>query len=143
MADNDGLEYVGFVSEDKAIRDRRTKTRLGAGDFEVIESVRSGQHLIPITSGKQLKMIMEALVVVFEDYEEQCRQSMTHDQALFIRGIRVGSDYSWRAVAEACHDQKWPGWAPWEPPSSQPMGMALCERAADFFDEDWEGEPWN
>ena len=139
----DELEYLGFVTEDKAIRDRRSKTKLGAGDHEMLESARTGKGLIRITSSAQLKRIMGDLVIIFEDYEEQCKKSMTHYQAVFIRGLRVGSGYSWRAVAEACHEQKWSGWTPWAPPSSQPMGMALCEAAASFFDEDWEGEPWN
>lgn len=34
-------------------------------------------------------------------------------------------------------------WQRWFPPSSQPMGMALSDRAAEMHGEDYEKPPWN
>ena len=139
----DDLERIGFVTEDKAIRDARKRTKLGSGDREILESMKTGQGLIEITSMEQFMAIAKGLAATFEYFQGICREKMTHDQAVFIRSIRVDQGYSWRAIAEACYEQNWGGWERWQPPSSQPMGIALCERAAEFFDENYREPPWN
>lgn len=141
--EKDDLERLGFVTEDKAIRDARKKTGLGKGDREILESMKTGGGLIKIQSMEQLMAIAKGLAATFEHYQRICREKMTHSQAVFIRGLRVNEGYSWRAVAESCHEQSWEGWERWEPPSSQPMGMALCDRAAEFFSENYKEPPWN
>jgi hypothetical protein len=140
---HDELERYGFVTEDKAIRDARRRTRLGEGDRKIFESMETGGGLIEIESVAQLMALGNALAATFKHYQEICRAKMTHDQAVFIRGLRVDEGYSWRAVAEACYEQEWEGWEQWGPPSSQPMGMALSERAAEFFNENYMEPPWN
>lgn len=141
--EEDELERIGFVTEAKAIRDARKRTRLGRGDREILESIKTGEGLIQIKSMDQFMAIAKGLADTFEYYQGVCAEKMVHDQAVFIRGLRVGEGYSWRAVAEACHEQNWEGWEKWEPPSSQPMGMALCEKAAEFFGKNYMEPPWN
>jgi len=141
--EKDELERIGFVTEDKAIRDARKRTKLGSGDREVLESLKTGERLVEITSVEQFMAIGKALAATFEYFQGVCREKMTHDQAIFIRSLRVDQGYSWRAVAEACHEKNWEGWERWDPPSSQPMGMALCELAAEFFNENYREPPWN
>ncbi|MBW2649234.1 MAG: hypothetical protein JRC53_05390 [Deltaproteobacteria bacterium] len=67
-------------------------------------------------------------------------EPMTKEQAEVVRKLRVEEGYSWRAIAHACYDL---GWGHWSPPSNQIVGMAICERAAQFFGEDYKKEPWN
>jgi len=99
---------------------------------------------IPIKSVEQLEALAKALVKTFNYYREQAKKNMTRDQAEFIRKLRVEDGYSWRAVARRCHDNyRFKDWPKWKPESSQPMGMALCERAAEIFGENYQGEPWN
>ena len=140
---HDELERYGFVTEDKAIRDARKRTRLGEGDRKILESIETGADLIEVTSTEQLMALAKALAATFDYYQGICREKMTHDQAVFIRGLRVDDGYSWRTVAEACYEQDWEDWEKWDPPSSQPMGMALSERAAEFFNENYREPPWN
>lgn len=64
----------------------------------------------------------------------------TPERVRFIRRLRVDEDYTWRAVAEACH-AAWRG--DWEPPANQLMGMALCQVAAEALRENFLEDPWN
>ena len=59
------------------------------------------------------------------------------ERAAFIRQLRVEEDYSYRAVAEACTSS----WG-LEGNDNQIVGMNLCAIAAEYFDEDWDKEPW-
>ena len=142
MTEENERETV-FVTNDKAIREARRRTKLGAGDRQMLESAKTGEGLIEIKSMEQLLALGKALAATFEYYQQICAAKMLHDQAVFIRGLRVGEGYSWRAIAEACLEENWEGWEKWEPPSSQPMGMALCEKAAEFFGENYMEAPWN
>lgn len=74
-------------------------------------------------------------------FQEQARDVVTPERAAFVRKLRVDDGGTWRWVAERCHDA-WTDCA-WDPPSNQLMGMALCERAAELFGEDYMQEPWN
>lgn len=58
--------------------------------------------------------------------------------AKLIRQLRVGRDYSWRAIARFC-SEVWG--APWG--SNQLAGMAICEKAAKLLGEDFMQPPWN
>jgi hypothetical protein len=67
------------------------------------------------------------------------KEFMTKERAEFVRKIRVDSeDYTWRGVARECNDEWGGNWG-----DNQIMGMALCEEAAKYFDEDYLKEPWN
>ena len=136
-------ERYGFITEDKAMRVARKRTRLGEGDRKILASMVTGEGLIAVKSIEELMALAKALTETFEHYEGICREKMTHDQAVFIRHLRVDEGYSWRAVAESCYEQDWEGWEKWDPPSSQPMGMALSERAAEVFNENYREPPWN
>lgn len=80
-------------------------------------------------------------------YDRIAGPGMTKDQALEIRFWRTQGHYSWRAVARAAFgmvmSNGWHGWMLWDPPSNQLMGIALCERAAGFFGENYRYPPWN
>jgi len=80
----------------------------------------------------------------FDAYSLYVREHMTKEQAEFVRKLRVDERYSWRAVARRCYgNHRFRDWSKWDPPSNQIMGMALCERAAVMYGEDYEKEPWN
>lgn len=70
-------------------------------------------------------------------------QRMTRSQAEYIRKLRIEQGYTWRLIARACAYQNWQGWKRWAPISNQLMGMALCDRAARMFNEDFRAKPWN
>ena len=132
-------EETIFVTDDKGIR---KSGKLDETDRQILEEAKTGKG-IRIISTEQLMAIAKAASDTFDYYRKQCKKKMTKEQAQFVRRLRVEEGFSWRAVARACHTQNWKGWERWEPPSSQPMGMALCERAAKFFKEDYNKEPWN
>jgi hypothetical protein len=63
---------------------------------------------------------------------------MTELQAAWVRHLRIEEGMSWRGVAATCAEA-WEG--DWE--SNQIAGMAICERAARFFGEDYMTGEWN
>jgi len=132
-------EEVIFVTDDKRVRE---SGKMDESDRQILEEAKTGKG-IPIINKEQFMALAKALSDTFKYYQKQCKERMTKEQAEFIRRLRVEEGFSWRSVARACHTQSWKEWEKWEPPSSQPMGMALCERAAKFFKEDYMKEPWN
>ncbi len=67
---------------------------------------------------------------------------MTLGQAAQLRHWRIDGHMTWRRVARAAYLEGWSGRG-WKPPSNQLMGMALCERAAELFAENYREPPWN
>lgn len=128
-----------FVTDDTFVRNGG---KLDETDIEIIKSARSGEG-IEIKNTEELMELAKGLSDTFDYYREQARKLMTLQQALSVRWLRVYEHCSWRTVARACSGQNWPDWEPWEPASSQPMGMALCEGAAQFFGENYREPPWN
>ena len=68
---------------------------------------------------------------------------MTLGHAAQVRIWRVDEHMTWRSVARACYLEKWTNLWGWEPASNQILGMALCEKAAKFFNENYREPPWN
>jgi hypothetical protein len=68
--------------------------------------------------------------------------SMNLGQATQIRHWRVKGHLTWRSLARAAYREGWFDHQ-WEPPANQIMGMALAERAAIMFGENYREEPWN
>lgn len=130
-----------FVTDDRSVHQ---KGKLDQTDEEILREVESGGGVV-IENIEQAEALAEGLVAAFEGSVELCRKYMTKEQAEYIRKLRVEEGYSWRAVARECHKLRWwPADEYWDRvPSAQPMGMALCEIAAEFFGEDYEDEPWN
>ncbi len=124
-----------FVTNDKAIR----KGKIAKADEEILQSVQTGEGLITIKSVEQIRELAKQAAERFEEFKKLC-SPMTLTQAKAVRKLRVEKGYSWRAVAEACHKL---GWGEWSPPSNQIMGMALTERAAKLFGENYMEPPWN
>lgn len=89
---------------------------------------------------EQLARLAESAQAVMKDCQGWCAQHMTRERAQYVRDLRVVRGYTWRAVAEACC-REWQG--PWDPPSNQLMGMALCESAATMRGERYREPPWN
>ncbi len=135
-------EKPTFVTDDQTIH---KGGRIDETDAKILRSVQTGQGFIEIKSKEQLEYIAKGLVAALDGCLELCRQHMTKEQAEIVRKLRVDEGYSWRAVAHACHELKWwPADEYWDRvPSAQPMGMALCEVAAEFFDENGREPPWN
>lgn len=130
---------------DKGIRaKKREMTGLGSGDHDLLHSAQTGEGLIEVTSVEMLKELAKAAVVSHNFFQEMCKV-MTQEQAEFVRHLRNQKDYSWRGVAEACFDQNWFNFnlEKWQPPSNQLMGMALCEKAASFYGQNYMEPPWN
>ncbi|MBA7506585.1 hypothetical protein ES706_05277 [subsurface metagenome] len=133
--ENRDQEHI-FVTDDKAIHQGAI---LSSTDKEILESVKTGEGMITIESVEQLQDMAKQAAERLEEFKELC-SPMTLAQAQAVRKFRVEYGFSWRAIAEACYKL---GWGKWLPPSNQIMGMALCERAAGFFSEDYDKEPWN
>jgi hypothetical protein len=125
-----------FVTDDKSIREGGAFAK---ADTDILESIRKGEGFIAIESPEQLQEIAKAAAERFEEFRELCRP-MKRRQAKIIRKLRVKKRYTWRAIAQACFNF---GWGKWSPPSNQLMGMALCEKAAKFFNENYMEPPWN
>ena len=68
--------------------------------------------------------------------------SMNLAQASQVRIWRVDHRMTWRSVARAAFGENWFNRS-WQPPSNQLMGIALCEKAAAIFQENFREEPWN
>ena len=73
--------------------------------------------------------------------KQAMRHVASHKRAMQVRRLRCKLHYSWRLVAQECHNN----WmvADWSPPSNQIMGMSLCEHAAKTLGEDHTKDPWN
>ena len=138
--ENEEKEKPTFVTNDSSIHQGG---KLDEADLEILKSASTGEGLIEIKNTEQFMALGKALSDTFNYYLEEAKKCMTKEQAEFVRMLRVDKGYSWRAVAHACYDQNWDNWEPWGPPSSQPMGMALCQIAAEFFNENYRKEPWN
>jgi len=69
-------------------------------------------------------------------------KGMTLGQAVQVRRWRVDEHMTWRRLAREAYLEGWfhRGWGP---PPNQLMGMALSERAAQFFGENYREPPWN
>ncbi|GAI95968.1 unnamed protein product, partial [marine sediment metagenome] len=67
---------------------------------------------------------------------------MTLGQAAQLRAWRCDSHMTWRSLARAAWREKWFG-RNWGPPENQLMGMALAEKGAQLFGEDYTKAPWN
>jgi len=118
--------------------------KLASADRSIIESAATGEGLIEITSVEQLMELAQMAGERFKGFQAMVLALMEKEHAEFVRKLRVDEGYSWRAVADTCYIE-WGGDAfeEWDPPSNQLMGMALCEHAAEFFDEHYMKEPWN
>lgn len=133
--EKENQEHI-FVTDDKAIHQGAI---LSSADKELLESTKTGEGMITIESVEQLQEMAKAAAERFEEFKELC-SPMTLEQAKAVRKLRVERGFSWRAVAETCYKL---GWGKWSPPSNQIMGMALTERAAQFFGENYMEAPWN
>ena len=67
---------------------------------------------------------------------------MNLGQAAQVRHWRVDNHMTWRSVSRAAYEEGF-FLSDWDPPSNQLMGMALCNKAAQVFDENYREEPWN
>ncbi len=67
---------------------------------------------------------------------------MTLGEAAQIRAWRCDSHMTWRSLARAAWREKWFE-RHWEPRENQLMGMAMAEKAAQLFGENFREPPWN
>ncbi len=164
-------QEVAFVTEDKWMREEGG--RLDATDRALLkEASNNGRvHVRVINIQEMLEAMRETEPkkyrsfqkemekqagkrVTFEELVELGRKAdermkefnevvspMTLGQAAQIRQWRVGGHMTWRSVAKAAFSEnyyRYPG-----PTSNQIMGMALCEKAAQLFGENFREAPWN
>lgn len=64
--------------------------------------------------------------------------ALTKEQVEFIKDLRCDKNYTWRAVASACHREFDGDWN-----SNQIAGMDLCKLAANILGENYMEPPWN
>ena len=121
--------------------------RLGDGTLFLTHDLKiNAREIAEYTKGEKIKITPEMAVELgeqvmerFEEFRLQQRLTMTLERAEFVRRLRCEHNYSWRALARAC----WTEWnGDWTPPNNQIMGMALCERAAELFFEDYRQGEW-
>jgi hypothetical protein len=104
-------------------------------DRAVARAAQGFEPVIEITSAGQLEAMARAAQNTFSVFHDTVVAIMTPERAAFVRDLRVGKSYSWRAVADACFTE-WETTLPaevrdnWQPRSNQIMGMALCEVVA-------------
>jgi len=108
-------------------------------DDEVLRSAITGEGLVELTP-ELLQVLADSAADIWECAAREAAAVLTPDRAREVRAWRVDGGYTWRAVARAA-SEAWD--APWEPPSNQLAGQALCEAAARMLGEDPEAEPWN
>lgn len=110
------------------------------------EKFRDLQETIDRQSGKRLTF--DELIEFSAKANERLSEftgivvAMTLGQAAQVRHWRIDRHMTWRAVARVAYLEGWFG-HPWKPPANQIMGMALVEKAAKLFGENYRHEPWN
>lgn len=67
---------------------------------------------------------------------------MTLGQAAQVRIWRLDGCMTWRSLARTAYLEGW-FHRKWEPASNQLMGIALADKAAQLFNENFREEPWN
>lgn len=121
--------------------------KLAPADERVLKDMSKGEG-IPITSVEQLQALARAAAEVYENAKFRLRKIIRQEHAEEARRIRIDEEFSWRAVAQYCYDH-WhkpcdcEGNCWWHPTSNQIIGMAICEIAAEFFNEDYMEAPWS
>jgi len=82
--------------------------------------------------------------VTWAEIERLVHAQMTPELALRVRALRVGADRTWRGVSDAIFD--YPEAALLQDLAfmrgDQPLGMFLCEAAAESFGEDAREGAW-
>ena len=131
-------EEIKFVTTD--IQMKEFKGKLSETDKVVQKAAETGEGLIKIKSSEEFMELAKLAGEVHDSFLDLSSKIMDKEKADFVRKLRVDEGYSWRAVAEECY-KIWGG--NWQPPSNQLMGMVLCEKAAEFFDENYMTTPWN
>lgn len=118
--------------------------------FETIKSTEPGKfqrYQESMEKQASKRLTFDELVKFSQKANERMQEftgvakGMTLAQAAQVRLWRVDNHMTWRSVARAAYMERW--FHVWEPPSNQILGMALAERAAQFFKEDFREPPWN
>lgn len=128
------------MEQNKIIVSHDKGKNLAESDREFIRSAQSGEGAIEIKSAEQLMALANAAHERFQAYRVAINPLMNEKRATMIRDMRVNDDFSWRKIADSCYDEFTHVWAP---RSNQLAGMALCEAAAEFFNEHYMNAPWN
>lgn len=84
----------------------------------------------------QLTVMVDGANKTWEHFRQHI--AVNRGNAKLIRQLRVGRDYSWRAVARFC-SVLWG--APWG--GNQIAGLVICDKAAKLLGEDFLQPPWN
>ncbi len=145
MSDSDDDKPI-LISQDMAYR--TPDAVLDEEDRGLLRASQSGKGAFSIGKTPEGHQLMVTPLVMRElsayirrrDLPDPMEKRLARKHADFVRKLRVDSLYSWRRVARACHEA-WGG--DWDPPSSQPVGMIICEAAAEEFMEDYMKPPWN
>lgn len=93
-----------------------------------------------ILNDDNMKYYCDRAKEVGDAFEVIAKDLITKEKAEFVKELRT-SGYTYRAIAAECYEE-WNG--DWYPHSNQLMGMALCEEAQKYFenDPDFNKEDW-
>lgn len=132
------------ITDDSKIKTASKHAPVPAGMTEADMSlINPGpDKLVEITSAEDLMRLAKAAAATSDYFRSFIGKKMTRERAEQIRKLRVDDGFTWRAVAQECFGL-WGDDAEWNPPSNQLAGMALCEFAAEMFEEHFMKGPWN
>jgi hypothetical protein len=124
------------VGQNYLLTEDRITGRLDPADLDLLQSVRTGEGLVRLTPEMAVE-IGRRLHEMYQAFRAEMA-GMTAAQAAQVRAWRYLGGYSMRAVARA---YKHTFGGSWEPDSHQAAGMAVIDRAQQYYpDEDWTPE---
>jgi hypothetical protein len=132
-----GFFKVRFVSLPEMVERMQKEIPTQFGQFK---QKMENRHGIPLTAEDLSKF--EVLANERLGEFRTVVDPMTMGQATQIRAWRCDSHMTWRSIARAAWREKWFA-RNWQPPANELMGVALSERAAKLFGEDYMKVPWN
>jgi len=126
-----------LVTNDRAIIKGGT---LDVADYSVMATAAHGEGSKAL-SMEEFRELTRQAAEAHSLLMAMVRGGMRKRHARYIRELRL-QNHSWRSIARLCYNRGWE-WARWAPPNNQLAGVALCERAAEMYDENYMKEPWN
>ena len=125
-------------------RDDVMKNRLDNDEiYKKFRQVIRDDGLVELkTDSQEFQLLARLGHLTYERFLERIAPFMTPERSSYVRKLRVDDGLTWRGVAEAW-EEEFESVAEWNFDGNQLAGMALCEVAAKFFDEDYVKPPWN
>ena len=104
--------------------------------------IRDNTNLELNLNGQEAQLLAKLEKLTQDKFLEQIAPFITIERAQFVRKLCVDEGLTWRGIAEAW-EKKFAVITNWKFNENQLAGMAICELAAKFFNEDYMKPPWN